>query len=69
MLLLPTGLVYVTGGFLASIGAPGQYGNTPYQSSLLFSEQAGAWYATGTPLMLAPYTYGTGARLGVLLRV
>lgn len=64
MLLLPTGLVFVTGGGMSTL--LGSAGDIPSQSSLLFSEQAGAWSATGTPLMLAPNTFAGQA---VLLRV
>ena len=54
MVLLPTGQVLVSGGFAYSTTAPPGPGTaTQYQSSLLFSEQAGSWTATG-PLALPP---------------
>ncbi len=54
MVVLPNGLVLVTGGFAYSTTAPPGPGTaTQYQSSLLFSEQAGSWTATGS-LVLPP---------------
>ena len=64
MLLLPTGFVFVTGGFSAGTTYFG--GGQTYTSSLLFSEQAGAWFPTGSPLNLVP---NSSAGSAVLLRV
>ena len=51
MLTLPTGLVLVTGGFYYNTQPNGLQGaTTPLSSDLLFTEQTGAWSATG-PLL------------------